>query len=107
MARPREVRAARENHVFVLHHESQHFIKLEAQSAGDPPGYDWHKEREANTFAAELLMPPDSVRPDAKASLNRLATAKNDGLSPLQPSAGDPIDQAFRPSVYEKADNAE
>jgi Zn-dependent peptidase ImmA (M78 family)/transcriptional regulator with XRE-family HTH domain len=60
---------------FVLHHDSQHFIELEPQSSGDPPGYDWRKEQAANTFAAELLMPADWIRVDAKAySLDRLAT---------------------------------
>lgn len=60
---------------FVLHHDSQHVIELEPQSAGDPPGYDWQKERAANTFAAELLMPADWVQADSKAfSVSRLAT---------------------------------
>jgi Zn-dependent peptidase ImmA (M78 family) len=60
---------------FVLHHDSRHVIELEPQSAGDPPGYDWQRERAANTFAAELLMPADWVRADAKAySASRMAT---------------------------------
>jgi Zn-dependent peptidase ImmA (M78 family)/transcriptional regulator with XRE-family HTH domain len=59
---------------FVLHHDSQHVIELEPQSAGDPPGYDWKKERDANTFAAELLMPAEWIRADVKAySVSRLA----------------------------------
>src|SRR4051794_35248159 len=33
--------------------------------AGGPPGYDWHHERTANTFAANLLMPAGLVRRDA------------------------------------------
>lgn len=42
-------------------------------SEGDPPNYDWRKEREANRFAAELLMPADKVRADVGSySLSRL-----------------------------------
>jgi Zn-dependent peptidase ImmA (M78 family)/transcriptional regulator with XRE-family HTH domain len=60
---------------FVLHHDSQHIIELEPQSAGDPPGYDWQKERQANTFAAAVLMPSEWIRADAKSySATRLAT---------------------------------
>jgi Zn-dependent peptidase ImmA (M78 family)/transcriptional regulator with XRE-family HTH domain len=43
-------------------------------SAGEPPGYDPHNEREANIFAAELLMPEQHLRTDARTySLTRLA----------------------------------
>jgi Zn-dependent peptidase ImmA (M78 family)/DNA-binding XRE family transcriptional regulator len=60
---------------FVLHHDSQHVIELEPQSAGDPPGYDWLRERTANSFAAALLMPAAWIRADTKAySATRLAT---------------------------------
>lgn len=39
------------------------------------PGYDWEKERAANTFAACLLMPAAWIRADTKAySASRLAT---------------------------------
>ena len=39
-----------------------------------PPGYNWEQEREANYFAAELLMPADCLREDApKHSAARLA----------------------------------
>lgn len=45
-----------------------------ATADGEPPGYDPHHEREANTFAAELLMPEESlVEEAADNSLARLA----------------------------------
>ncbi len=59
---------------FVMDEKAQHFIEFDPQSAGDPPNYDWEKERRANMFAAELLMPADRVRADAGSySLSRLA----------------------------------
>jgi Zn-dependent peptidase ImmA (M78 family)/DNA-binding XRE family transcriptional regulator len=61
---------------FVLHHRDQHFIDYGVSAAveGEAPGYNWEHERGANQFAAELLMPADLVRDDAKTtSLSRLA----------------------------------
>jgi Zn-dependent peptidase ImmA (M78 family) len=61
---------------FVLHHRDQHFIDYGVPAAvdGKTPGYNWEHERGANRFAAELLMPADLVRSDAKTtSLTRLA----------------------------------
>jgi Zn-dependent peptidase ImmA (M78 family) len=59
---------------FVMDEEAQHFVEFDPQSAGDPPHYKWEKERRANVFAAELLMPADRVRADAGSySLSRLA----------------------------------
>lgn len=59
---------------FVMDEESQYFVEFDPQSDGDPPHYDWSKERRANIFAAELLMPADRVKADAGASsLSRLA----------------------------------
>jgi len=59
---------------FVMDEGAQHFVEFDPQSAGDPPHYDWEKERRANMFAAELLMPAERVRSDAGSySLTRLA----------------------------------
>jgi transcriptional regulator with XRE-family HTH domain len=60
---------------FVLHHTDQHFIEYGAAPSveGESPGYSWQAEQQANQFAAELLMPADSVRADApQLSLTRL-----------------------------------
>lgn len=61
---------------FVLHHRAQHFIEYGVGQAvdGEHPNYDWQNERDANAFAAELLMPERHVRRDAaELSLTRLA----------------------------------
>ena len=44
-------------HHLLSHHDRFHIDVTE----GDPPGYDWQTEREANEFAADLLMPRDMV----------------------------------------------
>ena len=62
---------------FVLHHHDQHFIEygLAPSADGEQPNYHPVNERAANQFAAELLMPAELVRKDAKtSSLARLAT---------------------------------
>jgi Zn-dependent peptidase ImmA (M78 family)/DNA-binding XRE family transcriptional regulator len=62
---------------FVLHHSDRHFIDYGVPSAveGELPGYNWEHERAANQFAAELLMPAEMVRQDARTTaLSRLAT---------------------------------
>lgn len=59
---------------FVLHHRDHHFIEYGAPGEGEAPGYNWEHERGANQFAAELLMPADLLRHDARTtSLARLA----------------------------------
>lgn len=59
---------------FVLHHADHHFIEYAAGLEGEVPGYDWEHERAANQFAAELLMPAEMVKRDARTtSLARLA----------------------------------
>jgi Zn-dependent peptidase ImmA (M78 family)/transcriptional regulator with XRE-family HTH domain len=61
---------------FVLHHRDHHFIDYGVPQAveGELPGYSWQHERAANQFAAELLMPADVLREDARTtSLSRLA----------------------------------
>jgi Zn-dependent peptidase ImmA (M78 family)/DNA-binding XRE family transcriptional regulator len=59
---------------FVLHHRDHHFIDYGFPTEGEVPGYNWEHERGANQFAAELLMPEDVIRRDARTtSLARLA----------------------------------
>lgn len=61
---------------FALHHKDGHFIDYGVALAveGELPGYDWQHETEANQFAAELLMPADLVKNDARTTaLSRLA----------------------------------
>lgn len=68
--------AAHECGHFVLRHadDSLFDYAVPATSDGEPPGYDPQNEREANTFAAELLMPADRLREEAASmSLARLA----------------------------------
>lgn len=68
--------AAHECGHFVLRHadDSVFDYAVPATSDGEPPGYDPKNESEANTFAAELLMPADRLREDAATtSLARLA----------------------------------
>jgi Zn-dependent peptidase ImmA (M78 family)/DNA-binding XRE family transcriptional regulator len=68
--------AAHECGHFVLGHtdESVFDYAVPATSDGEPPGYDWKNEREANTYAAELLMPRVHLQQDAvTTSLSRLA----------------------------------
>ena len=49
-------------HLLLRHHEHFHVDLTDAPSQiGEPPGYDWKDEREANRFAAELLMPAHLV----------------------------------------------
>lgn len=68
--------AAHECGHFVLRHadDSVFDYTVSASSDGEPPGYDPQNEREANTFAAELLMPADRLGVEAAStSLARLA----------------------------------
>jgi Zn-dependent peptidase ImmA (M78 family) len=62
---------------FVLHHKDSYFIDYGVSAAveGETPGYHWKHEQAANRFAAELLMPEELLRRDARTvSLSRLAT---------------------------------
>jgi transcriptional regulator with XRE-family HTH domain len=47
----------------VLTHPAGYHVDYEAD-AGDPPGYDWMDERQANGFAAALLMDERWIRSD-------------------------------------------
>lgn len=61
---------------FILHHKVHHFIDYGVPQAveGEQPGYHWQQERAANQFAAELLMPAELLKDDARTTaLSRLA----------------------------------
>lgn len=49
-------------HLVMRHHERFHIDLGTTAADGHPPDYDWLSEREANDFAANLLMPDGEVR---------------------------------------------
>jgi len=71
-------------HHLLRHHDKFH-LDLAAPSSGegDDPLYDWRLEREANDFAANLLMPASLVRDAYKATPDTGAIARRFGVSPL------------------------
>jgi Zn-dependent peptidase ImmA (M78 family) len=50
---------------------------------GEPPGYNWLHEREANEFAADLLMPAAMVRHHAAADDSPRSLAEIFKVSPI------------------------
>jgi transcriptional regulator with XRE-family HTH domain len=48
----------------VLRHEASYYLEYSTEGAGEPPGYRYLDEREANAFAAALLMDDRWVRED-------------------------------------------
>jgi Zn-dependent peptidase ImmA (M78 family) len=48
----------------VLRHESEYYVDYWGEDAWEPPGYDYLDERQANQFAAALLMDDRAVRKD-------------------------------------------
>lgn len=48
----------------VLRHESDYYVDYWDNDAWEPPGYRWEEEREANQFAAALLMDDRALRRD-------------------------------------------
>ena len=60
----RRFSAAHECGHAVLRHEPSHYLDYAAEDAGEPPGYRYLDEREANAFAAALLMDDRWLRRD-------------------------------------------
>jgi len=60
-ARQRFTIAHELGHHLLRHYRQFHIDPERTASDGHPPGYDWRDEREANDFAAELLMPASWV----------------------------------------------
>lgn len=48
----------------VLRHEASYYLEYYTEDAGEPPGYRYLDEREANAFAASLLMDERWIRED-------------------------------------------
>lgn len=53
----------------VLRHEASYYLEYNTEDAGEPPGYRYLDEREANAFAASLLMDERSIREDFAAGI--------------------------------------
>jgi Zn-dependent peptidase ImmA (M78 family) len=60
----RRFSAAHECGHAVLRHAGSHYLDYAAEDAGEPPGYRYLDEREANAFAAALLMDERWLRQD-------------------------------------------
>ena len=70
-------------HYLLRHHEHFHVDLMEGTSqTGDPPGYDWQDEREANRFAAELLMPSHMVEAVHQTERDEVILARHFIVSP-------------------------
>jgi len=65
----------------LLHHHDRFHVDLTSES--DSPLYDWRLEREANDFAANLLMPAGDVRDAVDTQRNRQRLAEVFGVSPI------------------------
>lgn len=66
-------------HYLLDHHDRFHIDVDDV----DMPGYDWHVERTANEFAAELLMPPAIVHDEHANNPDTLALANRFKVSEL------------------------
>lgn len=62
-------------HYLLEHHDHFHIDLSDAAGQGEPPGYNWLDERNANDFAAQVLMPAALVAASFADddNLNRLA----------------------------------
>jgi transcriptional regulator with XRE-family HTH domain len=57
----------------VLRHEASYYLEYTVEDAWEPPGYRYLDEREANSFAAALLMDERWVRQDFASGIRDLA----------------------------------
>jgi Zn-dependent peptidase ImmA (M78 family)/DNA-binding XRE family transcriptional regulator len=62
-------------HYLLAHHDHFHIDLSDAAGQGEPPGYNWLDERNANDFAAQVLMPAALVAAAfaANSNLNQVA----------------------------------
>jgi Zn-dependent peptidase ImmA (M78 family) len=65
------------------HHDRFHVDLSASTEVGEPPGYNWLHEREANEFAADLLMPAAMVRRHAGAVASPRDLAEAFEVSPI------------------------
>lgn len=61
----------------VLRHEASYYIEYAVDDAWEPPGYRYLDEREANSFAAALLMDEHWVRQDFASGWRDIASLAN------------------------------
>jgi Zn-dependent peptidase ImmA (M78 family) len=70
-------------HHLLRHHDRFHVDLSASTEVGEPPGYNWLHEREANEFAADLLMPAALVRRHAISDASPRGLAEVFGVSPI------------------------
>lgn len=70
-------------HHLLRHHDRFHVDLSAHAEAGEPPGYNWLHERQANEFAAELLMPAAMVRREVAEAKSPRALARRFRVSPM------------------------
>lgn len=70
-------------HHLLRHHDRFHVDLSASTEVGEPPGYNWLHEREANEFAADLLMPAAMVRRHAGAVASPRDLADAFEVSPI------------------------
>ena len=58
----------------VLRHRSDHYVDYWGDDAWEPPDYDYQDEREANQFAAALLMDDRAIRRDIANDIREVHT---------------------------------
>ena len=70
-------------HYLLRHHDRFHVDLSAHAEAGEPPGYNWLHERQANEFAADLLMPAGMVRREAIKAKSPRSLARRFRVSPV------------------------
>jgi Zn-dependent peptidase ImmA (M78 family)/DNA-binding XRE family transcriptional regulator len=70
-------------HLLLRHHDRFHIDLSEPTAIGEPPGYNWVHEREANEFAASLLMPAGMMRDFVPKARAVRQLAERFGVSPM------------------------
>lgn len=70
-------------HHLLRHHDRFHIDLADPSAVGEPPGYNWRHEREANEFAAGVLMPAALVRRSVDETADARALADTFEVSPL------------------------
>ncbi len=70
-------------HHLLRHHDRFHIDLADPTAVGEPPGYNWLHEREANEFAARVLMPATLVRQYADEAADARSLADAFDVSPL------------------------
>jgi transcriptional regulator with XRE-family HTH domain len=70
-------------HYLLRHHDRFHVDLSAHAEAGEPPGYNWLHERQANEFAADLLMPAAMVRREAINAKSPRSLARRFRVSPV------------------------